>query len=68
MSKLLSVQEAAERLGVSLWTVYRLARDGRLASIRLGRRRLFAAEDLEELIQATRRERESTPRLEVSSR
>jgi len=55
MDALLSVQEAAERLGVSFWTVYRMARNGQLASIRIGRRRLFAAEDLEELIRTTRR-------------
>ncbi len=54
MENLLSVQQAAERLGVSFWTVYRMARSGRLASIRLGRRRLFSERDLEELIRATR--------------
>ncbi len=54
MDNLLSVEQAAQRLGVSAWTVYRLARAGRLASICLGRRRLFAAEDLEELIRKTR--------------
>jgi len=54
MGNLLSVQQAAERLGVSFWTVYRMARDGRLASIRLGRRRLFAEGDLEQLIRETR--------------
>ena len=55
MANLLSVQEAAGRLGVSLWTVYRLARSGRLPSIQLGRRRLFAEEDLQELVRSTRR-------------
>ena len=55
MDALLSVQEAAERLGVSFWTVYRMARNGQLASVRIGRRRLFAAEDLEELVRTTRR-------------
>ena len=54
MDKLLSVQEVASRLGLSFWTVYRMARDGRLASIRLGRRRLFAVTDLEDLVSATR--------------
>jgi excisionase family DNA binding protein len=55
MDALLSAQEAAERLGVSFWTVYRLARRGQLASVRIGRRRLFAAVDLEELIRTARR-------------
>jgi excisionase family DNA binding protein len=54
MKKLLSVSEAAERLGLSIWAVYRLARAGRLASVRLGRRRLFSELDLEALVRATR--------------
>lgn len=56
VDRLLSVQEVADRLGVSFWTVYRMARSGQLASVRIGRRRLFAMEDLEELIRVTRRE------------
>jgi excisionase family DNA binding protein len=56
MGTLLTVEQAAQRLGVSFWTVYRLARSGRLASIRLGRRRLFDERDLESLIRRTREE------------
>ena len=55
VGNLLTAQQAAERLGVSFWTVYRMARSGHLASVRIGRRPLFAAEDLEELVRATRR-------------
>jgi excisionase family DNA binding protein len=55
MDPLLSVEQAARQLGVSVWTVYRLARGGQLASVGLGRRRLFTAEDLEELIRSRRR-------------
>ena len=47
MERLLSAHQAAERLGVSIWTVARLARNGRLPSVQIGRRRLFAEEDLE---------------------
>jgi excisionase family DNA binding protein len=61
MDKLYSVHEAADRLGVSFWTVYRLARCGQLASVRVGRRRLFADRDLENLIR-TSREQDTTPR------
>ena len=50
MEKLLSVKEASGRLGLSLWTVYRWARSGRVASIQLGRRRLFSEEDLRALV------------------
>jgi excisionase family DNA binding protein len=56
IGNLLTAQQAAERLGVSFWTVYRLARSGRLASVQLGRRRLFAERDLDDLVQRTRRE------------
>lgn len=55
MDNLLSAKEAAERLGVSLWTIYRWARGGQVASVRLGSRRLFAEEDLEELVRQARR-------------
>jgi excisionase family DNA binding protein len=54
MKSLMSVHEAAERLGVSLWTVYRLARARRLGSVQLGKRRLFAEEDIEELVRSSR--------------
>jgi excisionase family DNA binding protein len=54
MKKLMSVQEVAEHLGVSLWTVYRLARAHRLASVQLGKRRLFTEEDVEELVKSSR--------------
>src|SRR5262249_2157974 len=56
MDTLLTVEQAAQRLGVSFWTVYRLARSGQLASIRLGRRRLIAERDLEDLVGRTRGE------------
>lgn len=55
MAKLMSSQQAAERLGISVWTVSRLVRSGKLASIQIGRRRLFAEEDLEELIRSRRK-------------
>ena len=50
------MQEVADYLGVSFWTVYRMARSGRLPSIRIGRRRLFAEQDLEQLVEETRQE------------
>ena len=54
MGTLLSAQQAAERLGVSIWTVARLARAGRLGSVLIGRRRLFAEEDLEHFVAKSR--------------
>jgi excisionase family DNA binding protein len=48
---LLTVPEVAERLRCSRWGIYAMARDGRLASIRLSSRRLlFTEHALEEAI------------------
>ena len=60
MSNLFGVEDTAHRLGISVWTVYRWARQGRLTSIRLGRRRLFAEADLEALIATSRRSSSET--------
>ena len=68
MGKLISAQEAAHRLGISFWTIYRWARTGRLASIRLGRRRLFSEEDLEELVRRARQRSLSNPDAEQLGR
>jgi excisionase family DNA binding protein len=54
VSNLIGVEDTARRLGISVWTVYRWARAGRLISVRLGRRRLFAEEDLQELVRTAR--------------
>lgn len=54
MESLLSVEQAAERLGISLWTVYRLAREGRLPSLCVGRRRLFDPGDLQRFVEQAR--------------
>ncbi len=47
---LVGVREAARRLGLSFWTLYAWARVGRVPSVQLGKRRLFAPEDLEDFI------------------
>jgi excisionase family DNA binding protein len=43
VNDLLTVDEAAERLRVSRWTIYNLIRSNRLRTIRIGRRRLVPA-------------------------
>ena len=53
-TRLVGAKAAADRLGLSVWTVYAWARTGRVPSVRLGARRLFAPEDLEQLITANR--------------
>jgi excisionase family DNA binding protein len=65
VSNLIRVEHTAHRLGISVWTVYRWARQGRLTSIRLGRRRLFAEADLEAFIATSRR---SSTETHVSAR
>ena len=50
MDNLISVQEAARRLGLSYWTIYRWARERRVPSVVLGRRRLIAEMDIETFI------------------
>jgi len=49
-NRLISVKAAAERLGVSIISVYRWTEKGRLASIKLGSRRLVSEQAIEALI------------------
>jgi excisionase family DNA binding protein len=47
---LLTVQEAADRLRVSRWSVYNLIRDGQLRTVKIGRRRLVTPAALAECV------------------
>ncbi len=47
---LLTVQEAADRLRVSRWSVYNLIRSNQLRTIKIGRRRLVTPTALAECI------------------
>ncbi|MFC9973489.1 helix-turn-helix domain-containing protein [Spirillospora sp. NPDC127200] len=47
----LTVDEAAERLRVSRWTIYNLIRSGQLRTFKLGRRRLVPAAALAECLE-----------------
>jgi excisionase family DNA binding protein len=47
---LLTLPETAERLGVSLGSVYRLLEGGRLPSVALGRSRRVRSDDLDKFI------------------
>lgn len=49
-AKLNSLETAAQRLAVSVWTVRRWCQTGRLASIKLGTRRLIAESELQRAI------------------
>lgn len=48
---LLTVPEACTLLRISRWSFYRLLREGRIETIRLGSRRLVPAAGLERLIE-----------------
>lgn len=48
--RLISVKDAAPRLGIAVITAYRMCEDGRLPSIRLGGRRLIAEETVDRLV------------------
>jgi len=49
--RLLTVEEAADRLRVSRWSVYNLIRANQLRTIRIGRRRLVAPSALARCIE-----------------
>ncbi|GAA3115564.1 MULTISPECIES: helix-turn-helix domain-containing protein [Actinomycetes] len=48
----LTVDEAADRLRVSRWTLYTLIRSNQLRTVKIGRRRLVPADALAECIRA----------------
>jgi excisionase family DNA binding protein len=50
--KLLTLKQAADRLGVSWWTLGRWARQGRFRTVRLGSRRLVPESELTRLVDA----------------
>ncbi len=52
---LLTVRETCDRLRVSPATVFRLVRSGALAPVKIGRRTLFPAEEIQALIDTGRR-------------
>ena len=51
---LIGIQEAAEALGLSPWTVRQYIRDGKIKAVRIGRRALVEPSELENLIAAAR--------------
>jgi len=48
--KLISIKDAALRLGIATITAYRWAEDGRLPSVKLGSRRLIAEATVNALV------------------
>jgi excisionase family DNA binding protein len=50
-TKLLSIDECAEALGLSTWTIRRLLKHGKLPRVKIGSRVLVRASDIERFIQ-----------------
>jgi excisionase family DNA binding protein len=60
--QLIGVREAAQRLGLAVQTLYNMVSQGRIPSVRLGRRRLFDVRELERFVrECSTREREWPP-------
>ncbi len=55
-TRLLSVGEAAQYLGVQERTIYSWASQEKIPSVHIGRRLLFNQEDLDRMIEACKRE------------
>jgi len=51
---LLNVHDAANRLGISKWTIYELMHHGRLPSVKIQSRRFIANVDLEAFVDTLR--------------
>jgi excisionase family DNA binding protein len=50
MPRLLAIKQAIYELGISRTALYELIEDGRLKTVKIGRRRLVPVEAIEELI------------------
>ncbi len=66
MTELLTVDEVADHLHVGVSTVYALMQRGQLTGLRVGKRRLFTRQELDDFIAA--RAEEAQGRREVAFR
>jgi excisionase family DNA binding protein len=51
MQQLLSIERAADLLSLSPWTVRTYEREGKITSVRIGRRVLFREQDLAKFVE-----------------
>jgi len=65
---LLGVAEAEALTGVSRWTWRRWAYDGRICSVKLGKRLLIPTDEIERLVAAGTRPRQDDAKANVSAR
>ena len=56
---LLSAYEASERYGISKWTLYLWASEGRVPSYKIGKLRRFSVDDLDRFFERFKREPEN---------
>ncbi len=54
MPRLMTIDEARDKLRISRWSIYRLINDRRLKTIQIGSRRLIAPKDLDDFMQKLR--------------
>lgn len=54
MSRLMTIDEARDKLRISRWSIYRLINDRQLKTITIRSRRLIAPQDLDEFLQKLR--------------
>ena len=50
------IDQAAELIGLSPWTIRNFIRNGKLAAVKIGRRTLIERKELERLVEAGRQE------------
>lgn len=62
-NKLISLDDAADRLGLSVWTLRHWCSSRKIRSFKVGARRLVAVEDIDALIAAN--VREADPRVSL---
>jgi excisionase family DNA binding protein len=66
VTKLLSVEGAAELLSISKWTVRSYIRDGKLQPVRIGRRVLLAETELERFVAESQGPKAASPSVAAS--
>jgi putative molybdopterin biosynthesis protein len=55
MEKLYTIKEVAEMLRVSKVTLYRMMKDGKIQTVKLGRKTLFTEEELDRFIESLKK-------------
>lgn len=54
MNKLITIREASEILSINPFTLYKMAQDERIPSVKIGKLRRFQEDDLKEFIEQSK--------------